>query len=44
MHDFGGNQKTVDALPRIIDYCLSNGYRIEAINEYTPMAAHGINN
>lgn len=44
MHDFGGNQKTIDALPRIIDYCLANGYRIEAINEYTPMAAHGINN
>ena len=44
MHDFGGNQKTIDALPRIIDYCLENGYRLEAINEYTPMVTHGINN
>ena len=44
MHDFSGNQKTVDALRAIIQYGKKNGYTFEAITENTPMVMHRINN
>ncbi len=44
MHDFSGNQKTVDALRAIIQYGKKNGYTFEAITENTPMVTHRINN
>ena len=44
MHDFSTNQKVLDALPRIIDYGLANGYTFERITEATPMVTHKPNN
>lgn len=44
MHDFSGNTKTLNALPRIIDYGIANGYTFERITESTPMVTHKPNN
>lgn len=44
MHDFNGNNKTVEALPEIIDYGLQNGYRFEVITTDTEMIAQKIQN
>ncbi len=44
MHDFGGNTKTLNALSKIIDYGLKNGYTFKAITTSTPMVKHGVNN
>ncbi|MCR5146068.1 MAG: polysaccharide deacetylase family protein [Clostridia bacterium] len=44
MHDFSSNSKVLDALPRIIDYGLANGYTFERITESTPMVTHRPNN
>lgn len=44
MHDSAGNQKTVDALSRIIDYCFKNNYEIRVIDETTNPIHHNIAN
>ena len=44
MHDFANNDKTVNALPRIIDYCMENGFVFRKITDDTPMVKHKINN
>ena len=44
MHDFSGNNKTINALERIIDYGINNGYTFKAITESTPMVTHTPNN
>ena len=44
MHDFSGNTKTLNALERIIDYGIENGYVFEKITEDTPMVNHKPNN
>lgn len=44
MHDFAGNKKTLDALERIIDYGLNNGYIFRNITDLTPMVTHTVNN
>ncbi len=44
MHDFSGNNKTIEALPEIIDYGLQNGYRFEVITTDTEMIAQKIQN
>lgn len=44
MHDFGGNTKTLEALPEIIDFGLENGYLFDVITEDTPMVTHPIAN
>ena len=44
MHDFSGNQKTVDALPGIIDFAASNGYTFDRITDKTPMVTQGVQN
>ncbi len=44
MHDFSGNNKTAEALPRIIDWGLANGYRFEVITTDTEMIAQKIQN
>ena len=44
MHDFSGNKKTLNALERIIDYGLENGYIFRNITENTPMVTHTVNN
>ena len=44
MHDFSSNSKVLDALPRIIDYGIQNGYRFSNITENTPMVTHKPNN
>ena len=44
MHDSTGNQKTVDALQRIIDYCLENGYEFRTITKDTTAVHHNIAN
>ena len=44
MHDFENNTKTVNALERIIDYGLANGYIFDKIDMTTSMVTHGVNN
>lgn len=44
MHDFSGNQKTVDALPGIIDFAKSNGYTFDRITDKTPMVTQNVQN
>ena len=44
MHDFSNNQKTIGALPSIIDYGLNNGYVFKNITNDTPMVKHVVNN
>ena len=44
MHDFSGNNKTLNALADIIDYGLENGYTFSKITESTPMVTHKVNN
>ncbi len=44
MHDSGGNQKTVDALQRIIDYCIRNNYEFRVLNENTKPVHHNVAN
>lgn len=44
MHDFAGNEKTVNALERIIDYGIENGYVFRKITDETPMVKHSVNN
>jgi len=44
MHDFAGNQKTINALEKIIEYGKKNGYRFETITTDTPAIRHDINN
>ena len=44
MHDFSTNEKVLDALPRIIDYGIQNGYTFSNITESTPMVTHTPNN
>ena len=44
MHDFSGNNKTLEALPEIIDYGLENGYVFDIITIDTPMVTHNIQN
>ncbi len=44
MHDIDAKSATADALPRIIEYGLENGYTFEPITSSTPVCAHGINN
>ena len=44
MHDFSGNNKTVEALPSVIDFALSNGYTFDRITEKTPMVTQGVQN
>lgn len=44
MHDFGGNQKTLNALKDMIHYGKENGYIFEKIDDNTPMITHGVNN
>lgn len=44
MHDFYKNEAILEALPRIIDYGMQNGYYFERITEETPMLTHRIFN
>lgn len=44
MHDFSQNNKTVEALPEIIDYGLANGYKFEIITTETEMVTQKIQN
>lgn len=44
MHDFSGNDKTVNALEGIINYGLENGFVFRKITEETPMVTHSVNN
>lgn len=44
MHDFSGNHKTLEALPEIIDYGLSNGYVFDVITTDTEMVTQKIQN
>ena len=44
MHDFANNEKTVEALPSIIDYGLENGYVFRKITDDTPMIIHSVKN
>ena len=44
MHDFSSNNKTVDALKKIIQYGKQNGYEFKAITNDTPMLKHRVNN
>ena len=44
MHDFSSNSKVLEALPRIIDFGIENGYRFSNITENTPMVTHRPNN
>ena len=44
MHDFGTNKKIIEALPKIIEYCQTNGYTMLPIDDNTPEIHHGISN
>lgn len=44
MHDAYGKDKTLEALPRIIQYCLDNDYTLEAITEKTTPVHHNVAN
>ena len=44
MHDFGENEKTLNALRDMIHYGKENGYTFEKIDDDTPMITHGVNN
>lgn len=44
MHDSSGHQATADALEKIIDWCLKNGYDIKPINDATPTITHKATN
>ena len=44
MHDFSGNHKTLEALPGIIDFALSNGYTFDRITDKTPMVTQNVQN
>lgn len=44
MHDFSGNQKTIDALSNIIDFGFSNGYTFDRITNQTPMVTQNVQN
>lgn len=44
MHDTGAKEATSEALERIIEYGLENGYTFAAITEDTPMVCHNATN
>lgn len=44
MHDTGAKNTTVDALPQIICYLRSQGYRFEALTKESKVFHHGVNN
>lgn len=44
MHDFSGNQKTVDALAAIIDFCTWNNYEIRVLDKDVQAIHHNIAN
>ena len=44
MHDFSGNNKTLDALRAIIEYGKNNGYIFRPITSDTPMITHPVYN
>lgn len=44
MHDFSGNNKTLDALRAIIQFGKKNGYTFKPITQDTPMITHAVNN
>lgn len=44
MHDTGAKKTTVEALPQIISYLRSQGYKFEALTTDSPAFHHGVNN
>ena len=44
MHDFSGNNKTIEALPGIIDFAINNGYTFDKITDKTPMVTQNVQN
>ena len=44
MHDTDAKYTTADALPRMIEYGLSNGYEFSRITDDTPPVHHSVNN
>lgn len=44
MHDSAGNIKTVEALQKIIDYCIENGYVFKTITKETSPVHHKVSN
>ena len=44
MHDSVNKEYTIDALERIIDFCISEGYELKAITEDTPQVTHHVSN
>lgn len=44
MHDGNGHQATIDALPRILEWLIDNGYEFGVITDDTPNVRHKINN
>ena len=44
MHDTGAKNTTVEALPEMISYLRSEGFRFEALTTESPIFHHGVNN
>ena len=44
LHDSAKNTKMVEALPRIIEYCIEHGYEIKAITQDTNPVHHKVSN
>ena len=44
MHDTDAKYTTAEALPRMIEYGLSNGYEFKPITDTTEAVHHSVNN
>ena len=44
MHDFAGNKKGLEALPKIIKYAKKHGYKFAKVDDTTPLYAQHVNN
>ena len=44
MHDINAKQTTAEALPRMIEYGMENGYEFAPITDATPPVHHSVNN
>lgn len=40
LHDLGGNEKMLEVLPKIIDYCKQNNYELLPIDDETTLVQH----
>ena len=44
MHDSSNKEFTIEALSKIIDFCIAEGYEFKAITQDTPQVTHNVSN